>query len=48
MPEILIDDINAVALQTLGDLIIDVTGERPRFFHEYEVSLTRSILIGRN
>jgi len=48
MPEILIDDINAVALQTLGDLIIDVTGERPRFFHEYEVSLRRSIPVGRN
>lgn len=48
MPEILIDDINAVALQTLGDLIIDVTGEKPEFFHEYEVSLRRSIPVGRN
>ncbi|HPT62172.1 MAG TPA: TerB N-terminal domain-containing protein [Bacillota bacterium] len=48
MPEILIDDINAVALQTVGDLIIDVTGEKPEFFHEYEVSLTPSISVGRN
>ncbi len=48
MPEILLDDINAVALQTVGDIIIDFTEEKPGIVQEYASFLRDSITPGRD
>lgn len=39
MPEILVDDINMLAMQILGDIIIDTMGQEPVIINEYLSSL---------
>lgn len=44
MPEILVDDINAMSMEILGDIIIDTMGEKPVVAEEYFDSLKRSVM----
>lgn len=44
MPEILVDDINVLAMQILGDIIIDTMGQEPVIIDEYISSLKKSII----
>ena len=43
MPEIILDDINKVAVQTLGDLLLDTMEQKPRILDEYIAQLKQSI-----
>jgi len=44
MPEILLDDINALSMQLLGDIIIDTMGQEPAIMDEYYDPLKKSII----
>ncbi|WP_242655212.1 TerB N-terminal domain-containing protein [Clostridium cellulovorans] len=44
MPEILVDDINALAMQLLGDIIIDTMEVEPVIIQEYLIPLKKSII----
>jgi hypothetical protein len=43
MPQILLDDINAAAMQYLGDILIDTAEESPHVLDEYAPALKKSI-----
>ena len=43
MPQILLDDINAAAMQYLGDILIDTAEESPHILDEYAPALKKSI-----
>ena len=43
MPQILLDDINAAAMQYLGDILIDTAEESPYILDEYAPALKKSI-----
>ena len=43
MPQILLDDINAAAMQYLGDILIDTAEESPHILDEYAPTLKKSI-----
>lgn len=43
MPQIILDDINGMAMQVLGDLIVDAMEQEPRVMDEYLTTLKKSI-----
>ena len=43
MPQILLDDLNAVSMQTLGDLLVDFMDQEPYIMDEYVSPLKQSI-----
>lgn len=44
MPQMIIDEINDVALEYLGDLIIDATDNEPKIIDEYRVELKQALM----
>lgn len=43
MPQMLLDDINELAMRVFGDLIVDCTQQEPRILQDYVVQLEQSI-----
>jgi len=43
MPQLLLDDINDLALQLMGDIIVDVTDQKPHILDEYIDLLKQSV-----
>lgn len=43
MPQLLLDDINALALQLMGDIIIDAANQKPQILDEYLDLLKQSV-----
>lgn len=48
MPQILLDDINGVAMQMLGDILVDFMDQEPHILDEYVTSLKQSIVLERS
>ena len=44
MPQLLLDDINALALQIIGEIIVDTIDEKPRILDEYMDLLKQSVV----
>jgi hypothetical protein len=44
MPQLLLDDINALALQLIGDIIIDAANQEPRILDEYIDLFKQSVI----
>lgn len=43
MPEMVVDELNEIAMEILGDLLIDTDGEEPQVFAEYRGVLLKSL-----
>jgi hypothetical protein len=43
MPQLLLDDINALALQLMGDIIVDAEDQKPQISDEYLDLLKQSV-----
>jgi TerB-C domain len=47
MPQLLLDDINALAVQLLGDIIVDAADQKPQILDEYIDLLKQSVALER-